>query len=213
MYATRHFVQANVPLMRTYLAEHPLAALAINTMEGPSIDHLPMEWEAGAMGEGRLLGHVARSNPIWREFESGPALAVFSGHQGYVSPDWYPTKLADPRVVPTWNYVTVHVSGTLSFFHEPDRIHALLARLTERFESRRATPWRITDAPAEHVAKLVGAVVGVELQIERMLGKWKLSQNRPPEDQHGVIDGLRREGGSTGAALADLMSDQLEGES
>jgi transcriptional regulator len=172
------------------------------------VDHIPLEFDAGSGSEGRLLGHIARSNPLWREFESGPGLAVFSAHHAYVSPDWYVSRAADPRVVPTWNYAAVHVSGTLRFFHDADRIQELLARMTDRFESSRSTPWRIADAPAEHIGRLVGAVVGLELQIDSMIGKWKMSQNRPPEDREGVMAGLRREGGADGAALADLMASQ-----
>lgn len=206
MYVVRHFAQENVSVMRAYLAEHPLAALVVNTADGPSVDHLPLEFDASSSPEGHLLGHIARSNPLWRAFESAPGLAVFSGHQAYVSPDWYESKTLDPRVVPTWNYAAVHVSGTLRFFHDADRKADLLARLTRRFESTRPRPWHITDAPSDHIEKLVGAVVGVELEINRMVGKWKLSQNRPREDRDGVMAGLRREGGAGAAALADLMA-------
>jgi transcriptional regulator len=208
MYVVQHFAQKSVPVMCAYLAENPFAALVVNTPNGPTVDHIPLEFDAGSGSEGRLLGHIARSNPLWREFESGPGLAVFSAHHAYVSPDWYVSRAADPRVVPTWNYAAVHVSGTLRFFHDADRIQELLARMTDRFESSRSTPWRIADAPAEHIGRLVGAVVGLELQIDSMIGKWKMSQNRPPEDREGVMAGLRREGGADGAALADLMASQ-----
>ncbi len=208
MYAVQHFAQEDVSVMRAYLVENPFAALVINTVDGPSVDHLPLEFDPASGSSGRLVGHIARSNPLWREFESSRGLAVFSAHHGYVSPDWYVSKAADPRVVPTWNYAAVHVSGTLRFFQDADRIKELLVQLTDRFESARPTPWRMNDAPAEFVERLVGGVVGVELQIDRMQGKWKLSQNRPQEDRDGVMAGLRREGGGNGAALADLMAMQ-----
>ena len=205
MYAVQHFAEESVPVMQAYLAEHPFAALVVNTGSGLSVDHIPLEFEASSDSKASLLGHIARSNPLWREFESGPGLAVFSGHQAYVSPDWYASKVTDPRVVPTWNYAAVHVSGTLRFFHDADRILGLLERLTDRFESARPTPWRMNDAPSEFISQLARAVVGVELEIDEMVGKWKLSQNRPQEDRDGVIAGLRREGGESAAALADLM--------
>lgn len=195
MYVVSHFAEENSSVLRAYLVEHPFAALAVKPVEGLSVDHLPLEFDASPVPEGRLLGHVARSNPLWREFESGPALAIFSAHQAYVSPDWYESKAVDPRVVPTWNYAAVHVSGTLRFFHDVDRIVDLLARMTERFESVRPNPWQMTDVPADHIRKLVGAVVGVELAIDRIVGKWKLSQNRSREDRDGVMTGLRLEGG------------------
>jgi transcriptional regulator len=206
MYAVQHFAQEEVSVMRAYLVENPFAALVVNTIDGPSVDHIPLEFDATSGSDGRLVGHIARSNPLWREFGSGPGLAVFSAHHGYVSPDWYVSRASDPRVVPTWNYAAVHVSGTLRFFHDADRIKELLVRLTDRFESARPRPWRMSDAPAEFVERLVGGVVGVELQIDRMEGKWKLSQNRPREDRDGVMAGLRREGGANGAALAELMA-------
>jgi transcriptional regulator len=208
MYAAQQFAQDNVSIMRAYLVEHPFGALVADTADGLSVDHIPLEFDAASGSKGRLVGHIARSNPLWRGFESGPALAVFSARHGYVSPDWYVSKAADPRVVPTWNYAAVHVSGTLRFFHDADRIKELLVRLTDRFESARPTPWRMSDAPAEFIDGLVGSVVGMELQIERMQGKWKLSQNRSREDRDGVMAGLRREGGANGAALADLMATQ-----
>jgi transcriptional regulator len=208
MVAVQHFAQKSVSVMRAYMTENPFAALVVNTTHGPTVDHIPLEFDAGSSSEGRLLGHVARSNPLWREFESGPGLAVFSAHHAYISPDWYASRAADPRVVPTWNYAAVHVSGTLRFFHGADRIQKLLERMTDRFESARPTPWRMTDSPAEYLARLVGGVVGIELEIDSMVGKWKLSQNRPPEDRDGVMAGLRREAGANGAALADLMAKQ-----
>ena len=213
MYEVEHFAQTDVSVLHGYLAEHPFAALVVGTPEGPSVDHLPMELDASLGSKGRLLGHVARANPIWRNFDSGPALAVFSAHHAYVSPDWYPSKSADPRVVPTWNYAAVHVSGRLSFFHDADRIRALLTRLTDQFESKRIRPWRTSDAPPEFLEKMVGGVVGFELEIEQMNGKWKLSQNRSAQDREGVRCGLRREGGVGGAALADLMEEKESGTS
>jgi len=205
MYAVQHFAEESDSVMQAYLAEHPFASLVVNTASGLSVDHIPLEFEASSDSKGCLLGHIARSNPLWRKFDSGPGLAVFSGHQAYVSPDWYASKATDPRVVPTWNYAAVHVSGTLRFFDDADRILGLLERLTDRFESARPTPWRMNDAPSEFISKLAGAVVGVELEIDKMVGKWKLSQNRPQEDRDGVIAGLRREGGEGAAALAELM--------
>ena len=206
MYEVEHFTQTDHAVLRAYLSENPFAALVVGTPEGPSVDHIPLEFDSSWGSKGRLLGHVARANPLWQSFESGEAaLAIFSAHQAYVSPDWYAGKAADPRVVPTWNYAAVHVSGRLSFFHDAERISALLNRLTDQFESKRSNPWRTSDAPSDFIEKMVGAVVGIQLEIEGMHGKWKLSQNRSAQDRKGVREGLRRESGAAGAALADLM--------
>lgn len=203
-----HFAQQSLPVMRAYISENPFATLIVKAADGLLVDHLPFEIDASFGASGRLLGHVARSNPLWKEFESGAGLAVFSAHNAYVSPDWYVSKAADPRVVPTWNYAAVHVAGTLRFFHDEDRIYDLLTRLTSKFEASRPTPWKASDAPTEFTSQLVRAVVGIELEIESIVGKWKLSQNRPREDRDGVISGLRREGGANAGALADLMAAQ-----
>lgn len=209
MYQVDPFAQTDAGVLRAYLIEYPFAALVVSTPEGPSVDHLPMEFDPSCGSQGQLLGHIARANPLWRRCASAPvsALAVFNAHQAYVSPDWYATKRDDPRVVPTWNYAAVHITGRLSFFHEAERIAALLARLTERFESQRKSPWRLTDAPNEFIDKMIAGVVGFELEIEEMIGKWKLSQNRSTRDQQGVVEGLKREGGAVGKALADLMGE------
>lgn len=206
MYEASVFLEPDPAVLRAYVEAHPFAVLAVETGSGPAVDHLPLLHEPGPGPGGRLIGHVARANPLWRRFESGPALAVFSAHHAYVSPDWYPTKASDPRVVPTWNYATVHAAGTLRFFHDPDRLLEVVSRLTERFESERVHPWRVGDAPEDFVRQLVRGVVGLELEVERMVGKYKLSQNRPAEDRAGVVDGLRREGDAGGRALAELMA-------
>jgi len=160
MYVVQHFAEERDSVMRAYLSENPFAALVVQTAGGLSVDHIPLEFESSYGPKGCLLGHIARSNPLWREFESGPGMAVFSGHHAYVSPDWYASKAADPRVVPTWNYAAVHVSGTLRFFHDVDRIREILERLTNRFESARPGPWRMTDAPPEFISQLAGASRG-----------------------------------------------------
>ncbi len=207
MYEVEHFVQTDSRLLHGYLAANPFAALVVATTDGLSADHLPMEFDPSFGSMGRLQGHVARANPLWRGSDSAAssALAIFSAHHGYISPAWYATKRDDPRVVPTWNYAAVHVTGRLSFFHDGQRISEMLARLTERFEAERAEPWRASDAPDEFIKKMIAGVVGFELVIEKMIGKWKLSQNRSAEDQKGVRGGLRREAGAGGAELADLM--------
>jgi transcriptional regulator len=209
MYRVEQFVVEDPSTLMAHLSEHPFASLVVNGEAGPSVEHLPFLVDDSIGDRGALLGHVSRGNPLWQQSEPCRALAVFVGHQAYVSPAWYATKASDPRVVPTWNYAAVHVSGTLRFFHDRARLHALLTRLTERFEAKRPNPWQVSDAPADFVDRMAQGIVGVELQIDGIQGKWKLSQNRPPADRLGVIDGLRREAGETGAAMADIMSDAM----
>src|SRR5690348_1585157 len=153
--------------------------------------HLPFEVEARPAPHGTLIGHIARYNPQWREIRKGiPALAIFQGPHAYVSPSWYPGKREDPRQVPTWDYVTVHAHGTLHTMDDPDRLYAHLERLVQRNEGARAEPWKITDAPADYLREQMGYIVGLELRIEKLEGRCKLSQNRNAADQEGARAGL-----------------------
>ncbi len=146
---------------------------------------------------GRLVGHVARANPIWRH--EGEALAVFGGPQGYVSPAWYPSKAEHGRVVPTWNYVTVTVQGHLRAVEDRDRLLEIVSALTDDHESRIGGTWRVDDAPADYLQGMLRAIVGIELAIERVEGKAKLGQNRSAADVGGVVAAL--DGSALGAAM------------
>ncbi|HET7556584.1 MAG TPA: FMN-binding negative transcriptional regulator [Rhodanobacteraceae bacterium] len=155
------------------------------------VTHLPLEADAEAGPKGTLRGHVGRYNPQWRDIGDGiPALAIFQGPHAYVSPSWYPGKREDPRQVPTWDYVTVHAHGTLRTVNDPDRLYAHLARLVKRNEHGRAEPWKITDAPADYLREQMCHIVGLELRIEKLEGRYKLSQNRDAADQEGARAGL-----------------------
>ena len=133
----------------------------------------------------RLLGHVAKANPIWRT--EGPVLAVFTPVDGYVSPSWYPSKAEHGKVVPTWNYVTVHVHGTMRAHQDPEWLRGVVTSLTDEHEARTGTGWKVTDAPDSYIEGLLKAIVGIEIAIERIEGKAKLSQNKPADDVAGVI--------------------------
>ena len=153
--------------------------------------HLPFEVDAQPGPNGTLLGHIARANPQWRDAGEGvPALAIFQGPHAYVSPSWYPGKREDPRQVPTWDYVVVHAHGTLHAFDDPDRLYALLSRLTLRNEGRRPEPWKIDDAPADYLREQMRHIVGLELRITKLEGRYKLSQNRDAADREGARAGL-----------------------
>lgn len=153
-----------------------------------------------------LTAHLARANPQWRTADrTVNALVTFRGPDGYVSPAWYPSKQAHGKVVPTWNYVTVQARGRLVVHDDPAWVRAFVARLTDRHEQHREQPWSIDDAPGDFIDGLVRTIVGVEIEVTELTGKWKLSQNRPEADRAGVIDGLDRLGAS---ALAEVMRDR-----
>lgn len=206
MYVPEHFAEARVEILHQALGRAGLATLVTAGPAGLDASHIPLlvEPEPGPLG--RLLGHVARANPQWRATPDGAAaLAVVLGPDAYVSPSWYPSKRETGRVVPTWNYLAIHAHGTVRFFQERERLLDLVTRLTDRHEAGRPERWRVADAPADHVDAMLNGIVGVELTISRLEGKWKASQNRSEADRRGVEEGLRREGQGV---MADLVRDR-----
>jgi transcriptional regulator len=158
----------------------------------------------------RWIFHLARANDHWRAIEPGtPALAVVTGPEAYVSPSWYATKREHGRVVPTWNYSAVHVTGRVTVHDDPDWVRDAVTRLTDLHEQRRSEPWAVTDAPELYVGKQLRAIVGVELVVEQVEAKAKLSQNRSDEDRAGAAAGMRAEGGRREADVADAMESLL----
>mgnify|MGYP001378649684 CR=1 FL=1 len=212
MYVPQHFEETRVAVLHALIQRHPFAALVTRTAGGLEANHLPLEVDPEPAPFGTLLGHVARSNPVWRELASGgEGLAVFQGPHGYVSPGWYPSKAESGRVVPTWNYAVVHAHGPLRAIEDPDWLRALVERLTRRHEAGRAQPWQVADAPPDYVAAMLRGIVGIEMRIERLVGKWKLSQNRARPDREGVIAALTEAASPGAAELAEQMRDTLEG--
>lgn len=161
---------------------------------------LPILWRGD-----RVIAHLAKANPHWRDLDGRRALVIVGGPETYVSPSWYPSKSEHGRVVPTWNYLAVHLTGTVTVHREEAWLRAMVTELTDRHEGRRAEPWTVADAPTEYVDGLLQAIVGVELAVERVEGKAKLSQNRPEPDRLGVIAGLDDTGDAAASAVADAM--------
>jgi transcriptional regulator len=206
MYVPQHFAEDRVPVLHQAIRDIRLGTLVTLGSDGLEASHVPMLIDAEPAPFGTLSGHIARTNPQWRRIAAGTeALAVFLGPNAYVSPSWYPTKQEHGKVVPTWNYVAIHAAGPVEFYEDGDRLLALVTRLTETHEAPRSQPWAVSDAPADYVRGMVKGIVGFELPIARLEGKWKMSQNRPAEDRTGVVDGLRREGGPEEAAIAEIV--------
>jgi len=179
-----------------------LATLVTLTGDGLIASHVPMLLDPEPAPYGTLLGHLARPNPQARGAAPGvQALAIFQGPDAYITPSWYATKRETGKVVPTWNYVTIHAYGPVEFFNDTERLRAIVTRLTEREEAARAEPWAVTDAPADFIDGMLKGIVGFALPIARLEGKWKMSQNRPAEDRARVIDGLNDQGREDVAAL------------
>lgn len=192
MYIPTHFEETRPEVLHDLIREHSLAALVTLGSEGLNANHIPLELDPGPAPFGTLRGHVARGNPVWRDFSRDvEALAVFQGPQAYISPAWYQTKRETGKVVPTYNYIVVHAYGPMRIIEDRAWLRGLVERLTNRQESGMPEPWKVTDAPAEFVEQMLGAIVGIEIPLTRLVGKWKVSQNRPSADQDGVVKGLR----------------------
>src|SRR5262245_56686071 len=207
MYRPPHFDETRVPVLHDLIRQQAFATLVTLGSEGLVASHLPMLLDPAPAPLGTLRCHVARANTQWRDFKPDvAALVIIGGPQAYVSPGWYATKQETGKVVPTWNYAVVHAYGTLRIFEDADSLRALVRALTDRHEAGRTPPWNIDDAPAEFIDRQLKGIVGFEMPISRLVGKWKLSQNRPVQDRAGVISGLRELGDESSAAMADLMA-------
>ena len=198
MYLPAHFEQQDPAALQALMRGHPLATLVSVRDDGPTADHIPLEFDAASQ---TLRGHVARANPLWREAAGQAVLAIFSGPQAYITPNWYPTKAQTHKVVPTWNYAVVHAHGVLHAIEEAPWVHALVSRLTAHHEAARPAPWAVKDAPEDYVQQMLRAIVGIEIPVRRLIGKWKISQNRSEADRLGVAEGLRAEGSAEMSTL------------
>jgi transcriptional regulator len=178
-------------VMHDFIEAYPLAVLVTVSTDGLFATHLPLVLDRSRGPHGTLEGHVARANPHHRQTLTTPeALVIFSAPNAYVSPTWYPAKTEHGKVVPTWNYVAVHAYGPVRFRDDPEFLRRHLDALTARHEGGREAPWAVSDAPAEYVAQQMRAIIGFELPIARLEGKWKMSQNRSAADIDGVVRGL-----------------------
>jgi len=205
-YPSSSFRETRIAVLRAAIREIAFGTLITHAEGDFAVSHLPFELDEQPPPNGTLLGHIARYNPQWRGIgEAGvPALAIFQGPHAYVSPSWYPGKREDPRQVPTWDYLVVHARGTLRVFHDEAGLFDLLKRLVERNERGRAEPWHITDAPEDYLREQMRYIVGLELRIEKLEGRFKLSQNRDAADQEGARAGLAQ-GNERERAVAEAI--------
>jgi transcriptional regulator len=196
MYLPAHFAESRPQVLRDFIAAQPLGLLVTqNRAGGIDANSVPFFLDAGdGATPGVLRAHVARANPLWKEARDDvDALVVFQGPHGYVSPAWYPSKAEHGKVVPTWNYVMVQARGRLRAVDDKSWLRAFVTRLTDHHEGGRTAPWAVTDAPADFIEATLGAIVGIEIPLSSLVGKWKVSQNRSAADRAGVAAGLLRE--------------------
>jgi transcriptional regulator len=214
MYVPAHFKEDRVPILHETMRHVGFGALVTYGDDGLEANHLPMLLDSEAGPLGTLLGHVARANPQWRRARGDiQSLAMFLGPNAYITPSWYRTKTETSKVVPTWNYLTVHAYGALTFFDDRSTLRAHVERLTEAHERERTAPWAVSDAPSDYIDQMLGGILGFTLRIDRLEGKWKMSQNRSALDRAGVTAGLALEKGAAQRAVADVMVGLDEAES
>ena len=210
MYLPAHFEETRSEVLHALMRDHPLATLVVHGPDGLAAHHLPLCFAAGAAPFGALQGHVARANPLWHQSANAEVLAIFHGPQAYVSPSWYATKREHGKAVPTWNYAVVHVHGRLRTIEDPAWLRSQLESLVARHEAGFGEPWGIADAPPDYIDKMLTVIVGIEVAITALKGKWKISQNQPPANRAGVVAGLHRQGTPDAARMAALVAGTLK---
>lgn len=198
MYLPSHFEETRDAVMHALVRTHPFGLLITREDDEPCADGIPFLIDPERGPHGTLVAHVARANPLWRRANGQRVLVVFQGPQAYVSPSAYAAKAEHGKVVPTWNYVMAQARGTLRAIEDAPALLGIVSRLTDTHEAGRAAPWAVGDAPPDYVEKMLGAIVGIEIPIETLTGKWKVSQNRSAADREGVA----RELDASNAAMA-----------
>jgi transcriptional regulator len=211
VYIPSHFDQPDIAAIHQLILAHPLGALVTVGASGLSANHVPFDLIAEPGPYGVLHGHLARANPVWKDL-SGDAevLVIFRGPNAYISPGWYPSKTRHGKVVPTWNYAVAHVYGRMRVVDDAAWVRSHVDRLTAREEAGFDRPWAVSDAPPDYTGKMLAAVIGIEIRLTRLEGKWKLSQNRPAEDREGVVVGLQGQGTGDAMALAGYVENAKE---
>jgi transcriptional regulator len=191
MYLPKHFEVADPARLHELVRQHPLATWATVVDGEPVINHVPFLFDASRGEHGTLIGHVARANPVWQT--PAASVLVFAAADGYVSPSWYPSKQEHGKVVPTWNYAVVHAHGTPQVVQDRSALLQIVTRLTQRHEASQLHPWAVDDAPADYIEQMLKAIVGIEIPVQRWVGKFKLSQNHPAANRQGITAGLTQQ--------------------
>ncbi len=208
MYVPSQFAENRIEVMQAFIRDYPLATIVTISSMGLDANHIPLHWQSDDSLHGRLVGHVARANPLWRDVNDDfDVLVIFQGPNSYITPSWYATKQETGKVVPTWNYAVVHAYGTLRIIDDAVWVRAQLEELTRHNEASLQAPWAVTYAPHDFTKKLIGEIIGIEIPITKLIGKWKVSQNQPQKNRVGVIAGLNDATSADALAMAVLVSE------
>ena len=210
-YLPSHFKVTDPATLYALVRDYPLATWVVPAQGKLLVNHIPFLLDETRGEHGTLVGHVARANPVWQALQAGPVsgVAIFSGPQAYVSPNWYPSKQTHGKEVPTCTYVAVHAHGVAQVVHDALRLLHIVTRLTQRHEASQAAPWSVSDAPADYINKMLSAIVGIEIPVQRWVGKWKACQDEPVPEQRGVVAGLSTHGGESEARMAQLIAQKI----
>jgi transcriptional regulator len=202
------FAESNPDALRELIVQHPFGTLVTHGASGLDANHLPFELLPRDGGLGELHAHVARANPLWQEVENGDdVLVIFRAGDAYISPNWYPSKHVAHRQVPTWNYVVVHAYGRITVRDDEKFVRGVVARLTRTHEASQPVPWKMADAPKDYLDALLQSIVGLQIEITRLVGKRKLSQTKAADDIRGAADALIANGQ---VAIGDAMLEQAD---
>lgn len=209
MYIPAHFSVSDNEALFRLIRENPLGILVTGGQSGLDANHLPFELEPKEGEHGVLRAHVARANPLWREVKDGAdVLVVFRAEHAYVTPNWYPSKHEFHKQVPTWNYRVVHAHGKITIRDEEKFLRGLVGRLTRIHEASQSIPWKMSDAPQDYIEAMIRAIVGLEIEITRLVGKFKLSQNREVRDRLSLGEALKKQGDTAlGQATLDAINE------
>ena len=209
MYIPEHFEERDLAVLHALLRSHPLGTWVTEVDGQLVVNHIPFIVDSTRGAFGTLLGHVARANTVWKATSKQvESVMVFQGPQAYITPSWHSTKHEHGKVVPTWNYAVVHAHGVPRVIDEPEWLRQHVVELTDAHESGREVPWRISDAPSNYIDPMLRAIVGIEIPIARLFGKWKASQNRSASDRLGVIAGLDESGDHESQRMARLVRER-----
>ena len=204
MHIPKFFEQDNIEELEKMMLAYPFATLVNQSKNGLRADHIPLYLQKMPNNKRILKGHIGKGNPLWKEVtENSESLAIFHGPDNYISPNYYPSKQVDGKVVPTWNYVAVHLKGNISFVHDKEWKLDMLNVLTNQHEENQSQPWSVSDAPSEFTAKMLGGIVGIELDVKSIQGQWKVSQNKQEKDSQGIIGGLSEIGAKEMSKLVE----------
>jgi transcriptional regulator len=210
MYTPAYHEETDTAVLHALVRAHPLGAWVAQSRGDLLANHIPFLLDASRGEFGTLVGHVARANPVWREVSpTVESVVIFQGADAYITPSWYPTKHEHGRAVPTWNYAVVHAHGAPRTMEDRDWLLDHLVQLTDTHERDQALPWKVSDAPADFTEKMLAAIVGIEIPIARLSGKWKASQNRPTPDKLGVVAGLLNRPDEASRLMAAMVNQHV----